>query len=118
MGTHHGGHDSCKLLAVVPNSACGIAVGKATKLVGFVHQLPGKSLCEQPSGKAVVANNIAVPPVGKDALSLSNTQFTPLCPSAWRVINPNTGAEVLEVVSKSGRTISAVWLLNTVLEDL
>jgi hypothetical protein len=52
VGTHHVGHDSCKLLAVVPNSAGGIAVGKATELVGFVPRLPGKSLCEQPSGKA------------------------------------------------------------------
>jgi hypothetical protein len=93
MGTHHVGCNGRKLLAVVPNSACSINVGEATKLVGFVHQLPGKSLCEQPSGKAVVANNIAVPPVGKDALSLSNTQFTPLFPSACHVIVPKTGAE-------------------------
>jgi hypothetical protein len=71
--THHVGHNGCKLLDVVPNSARGIAVGKATELVGFVHQLPGKSLRERPFGKAVVANNIVVLPVGKDALSLGGT---------------------------------------------
>ena len=60
---------------MVPNSACRIAVGKATELVGFVPQLPGKSLHEQASGKAAVANNIIVPPVGKDALSLDGSQY-------------------------------------------
>jgi hypothetical protein len=74
-------------------STSGIAVGKATKPVGFVDQLPGKSLCEQPSGKAIVANNIIVPPVGKDALSLGNPQYTPLFPSACCMIDPNNGAE-------------------------
>ncbi len=93
VGTHHVGCDGHKLLALVPNSAWGIAVGKATKLVGFFDRLPGKSLCEQPSGKAVVANNIAVPSVGKDALSLGNPQYTPLYSLACCVINPNTGAE-------------------------
>jgi hypothetical protein len=93
MGTHHVGPNSCKPLAVIPTSTCGIAVGKATKLVGFVPRLPGKSLCEQPSGKAVVANNIVVPPVGKDASFLGNTQYTSLFPSDCHVIVPNTGAE-------------------------
>ena len=59
----------------------------------FFDRLPGKSLCEQPSGKAVVANNIAVPSVGKDALSLGNPQYTPLFSLACSVIDPNTGAE-------------------------
>ncbi len=93
MGTHHVGHNGCKPLAVVPNSTHSIAVGKATELVGFVHGLPGKSLCEQPSGKVVAANNIVVPPVGKDALSLANTQDTPLFPSACCVIDLDTGVE-------------------------
>ncbi len=93
MGTHHVGHYSPKPLDVVPNSAHGITVGKATKLVGFFNRLPGKSLLEQPSGKAVVVNNIVVPPVGKDATSLGNNQNTPLFPSACRVIDPGTGAE-------------------------
>jgi hypothetical protein len=56
MATHHVGHDGRKLLAVVPNSTCSIVVGRATKLVGFVDQLPGKSLREQPSNKAIVKN--------------------------------------------------------------
>ncbi len=93
MGTHHVGRDGHGLLAVVPNSPCGIAVGKATKLVGFVHQLPGKSLREPPSGEAVVANNIIVSPVGKDASSLIDSRYSPLFPSACRVIVPDTGAE-------------------------
>jgi hypothetical protein len=29
---------------VVPNSACSVAVGGATELVGFVYQIPGKRL--------------------------------------------------------------------------
>ncbi len=74
VGTHHVGHESQGPLAVVPNSTCSIAVGKATKLVVFVHQLPGKSLREPPSGEAVVTNNIVVSPVGKDALSLGDSQ--------------------------------------------
>jgi hypothetical protein len=93
VATHHVGNDGRKLLAVVPNSTCSIVVGKATKLVGFSDQLPGKSLCEQPPGKAIVKNNIVVPPVDKDALSLSNPQYTPLFPSACCMIDPDTGAE-------------------------
>jgi hypothetical protein len=94
MGTHHVGRNGRGPLAVVPNSASSIAVGKATKLVGFVHQLPGKSLCEPPSGKAILANNILVSPVGKDALSLGNSQYSPLFPSAHPMIVPDTlGAE-------------------------
>ncbi len=93
MGTHHGGRDGCKPLAVVPNSACGIVVGKATELVGFVPRLPGKSLREWPSGNTAVANNIVVPPVGKDALSLGGTQYTPSFFSARQGVVCNTGAE-------------------------
>ncbi len=37
VGTHHVGCNGGRLLAVVPISACGVAVGRATKLVGFVH---------------------------------------------------------------------------------
>jgi hypothetical protein len=93
VGTHHVDHDGCKSLAVIPNSACGTTVGRATEQVMFVPRLPGKSLCEQPSSKAVVANNIVVPPVGKDVLSLSGTQCTPLFPSAGGGVVLNTGAE-------------------------
>ncbi len=93
MGTCHGGHNGCKPLAVIPNFNHGIAVVKATELVGFVPRLPGKSLCEQPSGKAVIMNNIVVPPVGKDALSVGGTQYTLLFPSAHRGVVRDTGAE-------------------------
>jgi hypothetical protein len=93
MGTHRVGRNGHGPLAVVPNSTCGITVGEATKLVGFVHQLPGKSLREPPSGEAVVLNNIVVSPVGKDALSFGNSQYSPLFPSARCVMVPNTGAE-------------------------
>ncbi len=65
---------------------------KITELVGFVPQLPGKSLHEQASGKAVVANNIIVPSVGKDALSLGGSQYTPMFPSARRGIVRDSGA--------------------------
>ncbi len=61
--------------------------------MGFVPQLPGKSLCEQPSGKAVIANNIVVTPVGKDALFIGGTRFTPLFPSACCGVVCNSGAE-------------------------
>jgi hypothetical protein len=93
VGTHHAGRNGCKLLDVVSNAAHGIAVGKATELVGFVPPLPGKSVCEQLSSKVVVTNNIVVPPVGKDASSLSDTQYTPLFPSARCGIVPEKGAE-------------------------
>ncbi len=93
VGTHHGGHNGCKPLAGVPNSARGIAVSEATELVGFVPRLPGKSLREPPSGKAIVMNNIVVPPVGKDASSLGGTQYPPSFTSACRGVVRNTGAE-------------------------
>jgi hypothetical protein len=63
------------------------------ELVGFVPQLPGKSLCEQPSGEAVVAINIVVPLVGKNALSLGGIQYTTLFPSVRHGVVCNTGAE-------------------------
>ncbi len=78
---------------MVPNSAHGIAVAKAAELLGFVNQLPGKSFCEQPSGKAIVTINIKVAPVGKDALSRGDPQYTPLFPSACHMIDPDTGAK-------------------------
>ncbi len=77
---------------MVPNFACGIAVGKAMELVGFAPQLTSKSLCEQASGKALVTNNIVVLPVGKDASSPGGTQYTPLFPSACCGVVHDTGA--------------------------
>ncbi len=73
VGTHHVGRDGSRLLDVVPISARGVDVGGATKLVGFVHQIPSKSLCVPPSGKAVVAN-VVVSPVDKDELSFGDSQ--------------------------------------------
>ncbi len=73
MGTHHVGQDGCGLLAVVLISPCGVAGGRATKLVGFIHQITGKSLLVPPSGKAVVTN-IAVSSVDKDDSSFGNSQ--------------------------------------------
>jgi hypothetical protein len=93
VGTQHRRCNGCELLAVVPNFAHGITVVKAMELVGFFPRLPGKRLCEQPSGEAVIANNIVVPPVDKDALSLDCTQYLPLFPSACHGVVCNTGAE-------------------------
>jgi hypothetical protein len=92
VDTHHGGRNSRKPLAVVPNTTCGIAVGKAMELVGFVPQLLGKNLREQPSGEAGDTKNIVAPPVGKDALSLGGTQYTTLLLSAFCGVIHNTGA--------------------------
>ncbi len=95
VGARHGGCDSFKPLAVVPNFNCGIAVVEAMELVGFLPRLPGKSLRELPSGKAVITNNIIVPPVGKDALSVGGTQYIPSFPSACCGVVQDTGAERL-----------------------
>jgi hypothetical protein len=73
VGTHYVGRDGSGLLAMVPISACGLAVGGATKLVGFVHQIPSKSLCVPPSSKAVVAN-IVVSLLYKDKSSFGDSQ--------------------------------------------
>ncbi len=43
--------------------------------------------------KAVVTNNIVVPPVGTDASSLGGTQYTPSFPSACCGVVCNTEAE-------------------------
>jgi hypothetical protein len=73
MGTHHIGRNGCKLLAVVPISTCSVTVGGATKLVGFVHQIPSKSLLVPPFDEAVVAN-IMVSPVDRDDSSVGDSQ--------------------------------------------
>jgi hypothetical protein len=73
LGTHPVGCNGCGLLAVIPIFADGVAVGGATKLVGYVHQIPGKSLLIPPSG-AAVGKNIVVSPVDKDGSSFGNSQ--------------------------------------------
>jgi hypothetical protein len=73
LGTHHGGHNSCGLLAMVPIFTHGVAVGRAAKLVGYVHQIPGKSLLVPPSSMAVDANIVGTP-VDKDDLSFCDSQ--------------------------------------------
>ncbi len=52
--------------------ALGVAAGGATKLVGCVHQIPGKSLLVPPFGIAVDKNTI-VSPVNHDDLSFSDS---------------------------------------------
>ena len=52
----------------------GVAVGRATKLVGYVHQILGKGLLVPPSGVAVDANIvIIVSPVDHDDLPFGNS---------------------------------------------
>ena len=52
--------------------ALGVAVGGATKLVGYVHQISGKSLLVPPSGVAVDAN-IVVSSVNPDDPSFGDS---------------------------------------------
>jgi hypothetical protein len=54
------------------NLALSVAVGRATELVGYVHQIPGKSLLVPPSG-IVVDANIIVSPVDHNDLSFSDS---------------------------------------------
>ncbi len=73
MGTHYLDCNGRGLLTEVPIFAHGVAICRATILVGFVHQIPGKSPLVPLSGEAI-DTNIIVFPVDKDDLPFGNPQ--------------------------------------------
>jgi hypothetical protein len=72
LGTHRVGREGRSLLAMDLIFALSVAVGETTELVGYVHQIPGKSLLVLPS-RVAVDTNIIVSSVDHDDSSFGDS---------------------------------------------
>ena len=75
LGTHRVGRNGYSLLAADLIFALGVAVGRATELVGYVYQTPSKSLLV-PLSSVVVDTNIVVSPFDHKEKSFGKVLFS------------------------------------------